>query len=304
MVAVSQLFANGSILFAVLLIAAMAGLYSERAGVVNIAIDGMMIIGALVYALLGKVLSQYGNGIQIIALLIATICGGTFALLHCFASITLKAQQVISGTALNLLANGIGLFFVSIPSVAAGNMIKTGFSTIGVDSYQIINIFLIIAIFLAFFTFIFFRFTKTGIRYVGCGENPNAVDAAGINVIKTRYKAVIISGCLAGLSGAMFTHYVSGQFRGDVQGQGYIALAIMIFGQWRIQYITPGALLFSFLIALAGTLWRFAGLNIADPSNQLLKILPFVFTLITMVIFSKYSKVPKASGITFDKSLR
>lgn len=231
MEAVSQLFANGSILFAVLLIAAMAGLYSERAGVVNIAIDGMMIIGALVYALLGKVLSQYGNGMQIIALLIATICGGTFALLHGFASITLKAQQVISGTALNLLATGIGLFFVSIPSLAAGNMIQTGFSTIGIDSYQIINIFLIIAIVLAGFTFIFFRFTKTGLRYVGCGENPNAVDAAGINVIKTRYKAVIISGCLAGLAGAMFTHYLSGQFRGDVQGQGYIALAIMIFGQ-------------------------------------------------------------------------
>ncbi len=304
MEAVSQLFANGSVLFAVLLIAAMAGLYSERSGVVNIAIDGMMIIGALVYALLGKFLSQYGNGMQIIALLIATIAGGAFALLHGFASITLKAQQVISGTALNLLATGLGLFFVSIPALAAGNMIQTGFSTIGIDRAQIINIFLIIAIILAIFTFVFFKFTKTGIRYAGCGENPNAIDADGINVIKTRYKAVIISGCLAGLAGAMFTHYVSGQFRGDVQGQGYIALAIMIFGQWRIQYITLGAVLFSFLIALAGTLWRFTGWNIADPSNQLLKILPFVLALVTMVAFSKYSKIPKASGIPFDKSLR
>ncbi|WP_374695813.1 ABC transporter permease [Spiroplasma endosymbiont of Polydrusus formosus] len=303
MEAISQLFANGSVLFAVLLIAAMAGLYSERAGVVNIAIDGIMIIGALVHSLLGKVLSQYGNWMQIIALLVAAISGGGGALLHGFASITLKAQQVISGTALNLLATGLGLFFVSIPTLTTGNMIKTGFSTIGIDSYQIVNIFLIIAIVLAGFTFVFFHFTKTGIHYVGCGENPNAVDSAGINVIRTRYKAVIISGCLAGLAGAMFTYYVSGQFRGDVQGQGYIALAIMIFGQWRIQYITVGAVLFSFLIALSETLWRFTGWNIAEPSNQLLKILPFVFALITMVSFSKYSKVPKASCIPFDKSL-
>ncbi|AGM25641.1 ribose/galactose ABC transporter permease [Spiroplasma syrphidicola EA-1] len=302
--AIEQLFANASVLFAVLLIAAMAGLYSERAGIVNIAIDGMMIIGALTYALLGKMLSQYGNGMQLIALLGAGLVGGLFALLHGFATITLKSQQIISGVAINLLATGLGLFFVSIPSLAVGNMIKTGFTIIGIDNAKIINIFVIIAVILAIFTFVFFYFTKAGTRFAACGENPHAIDAAGISVVKIRYTAVIISGVLASIAGAMFTHFLSNQFRGDVQGQGYIALAIMIFGQWRIQYITLGAVLFSFLIALASSLWRFAGWNIADPSNQLLKILPFVFALVTMVAFSKYSKVPKASGIPFDKGAR
>ncbi|WP_368486354.1 ABC transporter permease [Spiroplasma sp. DGKH1] len=304
MSAAGQLFANGSILFAVLLIASMAGLYSERAGVVNIAIDGMMIIGALVYALLGKAFAQQGNAMQLVALVISSMIAGLFAVLHAFASVTLRAQQVVSGTAINLLATGLGLFFVTIPSLAPGNMIQTGFTTIGIDKYQIVNIFVIIAVVIALFTFFFFRFTKRGTRYVAAGENPNAIDAAGISVIKTRYVAVIISGCLAGLAGAMFTHFVSGQFRGDVQGQGYIALAIMIFGQWRIQYITLGSMLFSFLIALANSLWRFTGWNIADPSNQLLKIIPFALALVTMVAFSKYSKMPKADGIPFNKSLR
>lgn len=299
-----QLFSNGSILFSLLLIAAISGLYSERAGIINIAIDGIMIIGALTYSLIGKILLKYGNWMQIIALLFSIICSGFFSLLHGFASITLKAQQVVSGTALNLLASGIGLFFVSIPSLSSGNVIKIEFNTISIDSYQIINIFLIISIFIAIFTFIFFKFSKTGLRYSGCGENPDAIDAVGINVIKTRYAAVIISGCFSGLSGCIFTHYISGQFRGDVQGQGYIALAIMIFGQWKIQYITLGAALFSFLIALSGILWRFTGWNIAESANQLLKILPFIFALLVMIIFSKYSNIPKASGIPFDKSLR
>lgn len=283
-----QLFNNYSLLFSILIIASIAGLYSEKAGIVNITIEGLMIIGALIYSLLGNNFSKYNNHItQIISLIIVIISGGIFSILFAFSTITLKSQPIISGTAINILSSGIGMFFITTPYWAKGNMIITNFETISIDNFQIINIFLIITLFLIIFTFFFFKYTKYGIKFIGANSDFEILKTFGININKLKYIAIIITGSLSSLSGAIFTHFSSGQFRGYIQGYGYIALAIIILSHWKIQYICLNSLIFSFLISFINILWKINKWNIADPNNQLLKIIPFIFSLLTMAILSK-----------------
>ncbi|AXK50764.1 ABC transporter permease [Spiroplasma alleghenense] len=296
--------------FAIFLIASISGTLSERAGVVNISIEGFMTMGALSFAIAGSFMNSTGNSnwTQIIALVIAMGVSGLFALLHGYASIKLKSNQVVVGTAINILAQGIALYLATSGALGSdGTRIPTNYAMISFDNNaNIFNLYLIIAILIASITGVFFTFTKIGKRYAACGENPHAVDAAGINVIKYRYIAIIISGMLAGLAGAMFVVVeISGSFRGSTAGWGFLALAIMIVGQWRVKYIVPSALLFSIMFGLGKYLWAINGVPESFATNQdLFKVLPFVGSLIVMVIFSKWSKAPKASGIPFDKSQR
>ncbi|WP_338972483.1 ABC transporter permease [Spiroplasma endosymbiont of Panorpa germanica] len=296
--------------FAIFLIASISGALSERAGVVNISIEGFMTMGALSFAIAGSYMNAQddSNWTQIIALLIAMVVSGVFALLHGYASIRLKSNQVVVGTAINILAQGIALYLATSGILGSdGTRIPTNYSVISFDDNKnIFNLYLIIAVLIAATVGAFFTFTKIGKRYAAAGENPNAVDAAGINVIKYRYIAIVISGMLAGLSGAMFVVIkTSGSFRGSTDGWGFLALAIMIVGQWRIKFIAPAALLFSIMFGLGEYLWSVDGVpNSFKDNADLFKVLPFIGSLLVMIIFSKWSQAPKASGIPFDKSKR
>ncbi|WP_342252662.1 ABC transporter permease [Spiroplasma endosymbiont of Amphibalanus improvisus] len=304
----NEFFGSFTILFSVFLIASTAGLFAERSGVTNIGINGMMISGALTFALFGysihKVNPDASNWWQLIGFILAMMVGALFGLLHGFASISLKADQVIVGMAINVLTAGIALFVVTLP-FAVGNRLDTGFDILALDAYNIASLYLFLAIILIIVTFIFFRYIKVGVWFAATGENPNAVDAVGISVVKMRYAGICISGALAALSGSIFTFYISSAFLGNVAGSGYIALAIMIFGQWRIQYIAFGAALFSFLYVFAFQAAFLDGVPEWIKSNgDLLKMLPFIMAIVTMVIFSKTSNEPKALAQPFDKSKR
>lgn len=298
-----------------ILITALGGLYSERSGVVNIGLDGLMIVGSFVGAFSISIFeeSMGGNTPVLLGLLVAAIAGAIFSLLHAFASITLKADQVISGTAINMIAGALTVFLArtitgsgnirikgrllkeSIPGLSEIPIIGPLFFT---DVYltTVIVLFILIVS-----TFVLYK-TKFGLRLRACGENPHAADAAGINVYRMRYIAVMISGAFASLGGAVIISTYGGEFNGSVAGLGFLALAALIFGQWK----PLGILGATFFFGLAATL---ANVSQAIPELQqvspmLLKIFPYVATLVALIVFSKRSQAPKAVGEIFDKGKR
>lgn len=304
--ALRTILENSSLIFVVLVFGALSGLISERAGVTNIAIEGLMTMGALIFAVFAKnVGSSWGNWSQIIALLCAGLVGVLFAGLHAFASVTLKADQIISGVAINILAAAIALFVVQLP----GNNGFIAFNTIyqlpKIGSSEFFNIYLLIAIIVIVVVGLALKYTKWGLRHVATGENPNAADAAGINVIKRRYSAVLLSGFLAAMAGAVFTMYASGTFRAVVNGNGFLALAILIFGQWRVPLVTVGAVLFAIVTTTGARISYQTGVSAWVVTNkELFNTLPFVMSLLVLVFTSKWSKAPKALGVPFNKSKR
>ncbi|WP_036269022.1 ABC transporter permease [Mesoplasma seiffertii] len=299
-------------LCAILLLASLAGLVCEKAGVVNIGIEGMMTIGALIVAMIGSSInkdsSHVHNGSQIWVVLVAGLLTGIFAMLHAFPSITLRSNQIISGTAINILALGLGMFFATSRIFGdQGSVISTFYNPIYIGS--IIPIWLVFAVLIAIGLTVFFKLSKQGMRYAMVGENPNAVDAAGISVNKYRYIAVFCSGVLAGLAGGVMitTVVMGGNFGGTTMGMGFLAMAIMIFGQWKIHWISLGVIIFAFLFTLGsrlGTLSFIPEGSWLITGSTIFKVLPFVITIATMVIFSKSSRAPAANGIPFDKSKR
>ncbi|ATG97626.1 ribose/galactose ABC transporter permease [Mesoplasma lactucae ATCC 49193] len=293
----------------ILLLAALSGYVSERAGVVNIGIEGMMSIGALVTAILGSVINKNGghNLSQIWIVIVGGVVGAIFALLHGFASITLKSNQVISGTALNILAAGIAMFFATSGFFGPNATdIPTNFKPMYVDSKHVLPVWLIVVLAITILLFIFFTFTKFGMRYKMVGENPNAVDAAGISVVKYRYIAVLLSGFLAGLAGGIMICTIVGGwiFGGTTFGLGFLGLAILIFGQWNIIYITIGSIAFAFLYTLGNQLGTLTTNESLKANAAAFKMLPYILTIVVMVIFSKWSHAPAADGEPFDKAKR
>lgn len=295
---------------AILIFAALSGLVSEKAGVTNVAVEGMMIIGALVVSIGGTYINNGpgDNASQIWLLIVAGLVSGLFAMLHAFPSITLKANQVVSGTALNILALGIGLFLATAGYFGEQSMIiASNYEPINLDGPSgSISIWLLVAVIIAIGLVFFFKFTKHGMRYSMVGENPNAIDAAGISVAKYRYLAVFLSGVLGGIGGGVYilTNVGGGTFGGTMMGYGFLGIAIMIFGQWKIHYMTIGAIIFSILFAFGQQIGAIADADWLKKSAMLFKVLPFVLTIGTMIIFSKKSKAPAAVGIPFDKSKR
>lgn len=297
---------NSSLIFVVLVFGALSGLVSERSGVINIGIEGMMIIGALVFASFAKwVGASLGNWSQILALLSAGLVGVLFSTLHAFASITLKADQIISGVAINVLAAAIAIFVVQLPINNGLIAFNTIYHLPKVGHSEFFNLYLLLAILAIIIIGLAIKFTKWGLRHVATGENPNAADAAGINVIKRRYSAVLLSGFLAAIAGGVFTIYASGTFRGNVSGNGFLALAILIFGQWRVSLVTIGAALFAILETTAGRISYQNGVpNWVVRNKELFNTLPFVVSLLVLIFTSKWSKAPKALGVAFNKAKR
>ena len=289
-----------------LLVTSLGGLYSERSGVVNLGLEGLMLVGSFAAAITIHLLEGLiPSGLLIpIGLLAAVIMGILYSLLHAFASITLKADQIISGTAINMLAAALTVYtaraILGSGNVRVNSIIRKdipGLANIPIlgplffsQSYW--STWLVLAI-LVFSWFLLYK-TSFGLRLRACGEHPSAVASAGVNVHKMRYFAVCASGALAGLGGAVILVTYSGEFNGSVDGLGFLALAALIFGQWKPLGILGATFFFGFARTVANVSQVIPSLSLIPP--VWLKIFPYVVTLIALVLFSKHSAAPKADG--------
>jgi general nucleoside transport system permease protein len=283
--------------------AALGGLFSERSGVVNIALEGMMLIGAFFGIMAADKLDSWWLG-----LLVAILAGGVAALVHAFFSIHLRADQIIGGTAINLLAFGItGYLFIDIygdegtptdiPGIPNVNLsFIDGIPLIG-DIFGDLNLMIWVAIALVFVTWVVVFKTPAGLRIRSVGEHPRAADTVGINVYGVRYGAVVLSGMLAAAGGAYlsigFVHSFGENF---TAGRGFIALAALIFGGWRPFGAAAACLLFGFSSALSDRLPIYS-----EPYAVLFKSLPYVLTLIAVAGVIGRSIPPAASGRPYKK---
>ena len=336
-----------TLIFAVpLMIVALAGVFAERSGIINLALEGIMIFGAFIGVLFvrtmqgsetfaaAKAAGDFATlqGMEIMAMLIAALMGAIFSLLLSFASINLRADQTIGGTALNLMAPALVLFFIRIIAnqstlqmkegdAASWFMIKKTMFGYGrmddmgffgetfinrtyLATYLCILLFVILAI-------ILYK-TKFGLRLRACGENPQAADSLGINVYKMRYAGTTISGALAGMGGFVYSLTTANcTSNGDVAGFGFLALAVMIFGNWKPLNIAGASLLFGLFKCIAASyssidingdgVYFLADIGI---SAHFYRMLPYLITLIVLAFTSKNSRAPKAEGIPYDKSTR
>ena len=336
-----------TLLYAVpLMIVALAGVFAERSGIINLALEGIMIFGAFIGVLFIRSMQSFDvftnavragewmtlQGLEIMGMLAAAIMGAIFSLLLSFASINLKADQTIGGTALNLMAPALVLFFVRILAnqntlqMATGDaaswfMIKK--STFGIPPKQDIGFLgetflhkVYLATYICIILFVVLSIilykTKFGLRLRACGENPQAADSLGINVYKMRYAGTTISGALAGMGGFVYALTTANcTANGDVAGFGFLALAVMIFGNWKPGNIAAASLLFGLFKCVAAA---YSSLDINGDgvyllkelgiSSHLYRMLPYIVTLAVLAFTSKKSRAPKAEGIPYDKGSR
>jgi simple sugar transport system permease protein len=288
---------------------ALAGIWCERSGVTNIAIEGMMLTGACFgfvafTLLLGTMPTPQAQFVGVIA---ATLTGGVMAVLHAWLSITFKTNQIVSGTVINILAVGITSFIrreVLLSSEAGREPLQQfaipGLSEIPVLGEVFFNgrpIFYMMFV-LLFVTHIVLFYTKWGLRTRAVGENPKAADTLGINVLRNRWINVMIGGLIAGLAGAWFSLETNGSFDDNMtSGRGFIALAAMIFGNWTPFGAFGGGLLFGFSDALGQ---RFQLLGVPIPS-QFLQMVPFIITIIVLAGLVGRAVAPKADGVPYEK---
>jgi len=336
-----------TLLYAVpLMIVALAGVFAERSGIINLALEGIMIFGAFIGVLFVRSMQEYEvfaaavkakewmtlQGLEVLAMLVSAAMGALFSLLLSFASINLKANQTIGGTALNMMAPALVLFLVRILAnqntlqmstgdAASWFMIKK--TTLGFDkradlgflgetflhkvylaTYLCIILFVVLSI-------ILYK-TRFGLRLRACGENPQAADSLGINVYRMRYAGTTISGALAGMGGFVYALTTANcTANGDVAGFGFLALAVMIFGNWKPLNIAFASLLFGLFKCVAAAyssidingdgIFMLAELGI---SSHLYRMLPYIVTLTVLAFTSQKSRAPKAEGIPYDKGSR
>lgn len=336
-----------TLLYAVpLMIVALAGVFAERSGIINLALEGIMIFGAFIGVLFVRNMQSIPffaeaaankqwltlQMLELLTMLVAAIMGGVFSLLLSFASVNLKADQTIGGTALNLMAPALVLFLIRILAnqntltMATGDaaswfMIKK--STFGIDkktdlgflgetfinkvylaTYVCIILFIVLSI-------ILYK-TRFGLRLRSCGENPQAADSLGINVYRMRYAGTTISGALAGMGGFVYALTTTNcTANGDVAGFGFLALAVMIFGNWKPGNIAAASLVFGLFKCIAAAyasidingdgVYLLAQLGI---SSHLYRMLPYLVTLVVLAFTSGKSRAPKAEGVPYDKGSR
>ena len=324
-----------------LMIVALAGVFAERSGIINLALEGIMVFGAFIGVWFVRILQtsdailslkQSGNwvalqGVELLTMLVAAAFGALFSLLLSFASINLRADQTIGGTALNLMAPALVLFFIRIIAnqntlqmltgdAASWFMIKK--STLGIDKNTDLGFFgetfvnkVYLATYVCILLFIILSIllykTRFGLRLRACGENPQAADSLGINVYKMRYAGVLISGFLGGVGGLAYTLAAGSGFNSDVGGYGFLALAVMIFGNWKPLPILGASLffaLFKVIAALNATLTFLPKFEGVKEISNFYQMLPYIVTMIVLIVTSKNSQAPKAEGIPYDKGSR
>ena len=304
-----------------LLLVALGGMFSERSGVINIALEGIMLIGAFIGTLC--VFFVQGTGLDpqvilLIGMLAAAVAGIVYSLLLGVAAIHLKADQTISGTALNMFAPAIMLLVCKMAFMSDGVTTSVAFyiqkipvlgdiPLIGELFFQKTYATVGIGIFILVVSTIFLYKTKLGLRLRACGEHPQAADSVGINVYKMRYLGVCLSGFLGGIGGFFYAvSIMDGNSNGHtgVAGFGFLALAVMIFGQWKPVSIFFAALFFAFLRTVAYSVPLIPFLANLGIDNAVYKMLPYVVTMIILAFTSKKSRAPKAEGIPYDKGQR
>lgn len=297
-----------------LLITALGGLFSERSGVVNIGLEGLMIVGSFTSAIvISSLYPVIGDTAVWVGLLAAVLAGAAFSLLHAFACVNLNADQVISGTAINMIAGALTVFFARNITGSGNIHIVTGLTRRSIPFLKNIPVvgklfftqtyattWLVLLILLGSW-FLIYK-TPFGLRMRACGEHPQAADAAGVNVYLIRYIGVLFSGAFAGLGGAVILVTYSGEFNGSVAGLGFLSLAAMIFGQWKPLGILGATFFFGFASTIANVSQAVPVLALIP--GLILKVFPYVVTLIALVLFSKSSQAPRASGEPFDHGKR
>ena len=340
-----------------LLIVALGGMFSERSGVVNIALEGIMIVGAfcsiffinfmqglppqialwteqlaerLATGQVGQGTANFlqtlynilltftkGQPLLILAIFVAVISGMVFSLLHAYAGINLRSDQTISGTALNMIAPAFAIYMArtlqtnNVQQVQFTNTFRiTSVPVLGdipvlgpllfqntyITTYLGIVILLVAA-------FVLYK-TKFGLRLRSCGEHPQAADSVGINVYRIRYAGVMISGALAGLGGLVFVIPTSTNFNATVAGYGFLALAVLIFGQWKPLRIFMAALFFGLMKTIASAYSGVPFLKGLPIPSDIYKMVPYITTLIVLAFTSRNSQAPKASGVPYDRGGR
>ena len=305
-----------------LFIMAVGGIYSEKSGITNLALEGFQGMGAFIGAFVAVLMMNKGIGdatTQFYAAIIFAILGGAlFSLLHALLCIRMRANQVISGVVLNILAMSLtayltkalnkGLFHAASDKFVLG--VSNRFSIPGLSSIPLLGAFFkelypfeILIVLIAFSAWYILYQTRYGMNLRACGDNPHAVDAAGEDVGKIRTIAVLFSGALSGLAGICFAYSISGNFSSAIfVGYGYLSIAAMIFGNWNILPTLASCLLFGF--ARSGGYFLVQKMQMPSSYADLAMTLPYILTLLLLIFFSKYNRAPRALGETYDKGKR
>lgn len=299
----------------VLILVALGGCYSEHSGVINLGLEGTMVMGALGGALMMKYNPTAPAPMMILFVILgAAVVGVLYSLLLAVAAINLKADQTLVGTALNMLGTAAATVIVKAintaedpnnPSSTIQYIAQKKAFIVKLGKFEF-NWFMLITALLLIGAWVLLYRTRFGLRLMACGEHPQAADSVGINVYKMRYAGVMISGFLGGLGGIVYiTAGVSEwKFENGVAGFGFLALAVMIFGQWKPTRIALSALLFGLFRALSNVYSGFAVLAALNLPSTLYNMLPYIISLVVLAFTSRKSRAPKAEGIPYDKGQR
>ena len=300
----------------VLVLVALGGCFSEHSGVINIGLEGIMVMGALGGALMMKFLPAGTSAFLMILLVVlaAILLGMIYSLLLAVAAINFKADQTLVGTAMNLLGTAGATVVVKAMNTAESvDNVSSTIQYIDAKKAFLVNIggfefnwFMLLAVIALAAAYVVLYKTRFGLRLCACGEHPQAADSVGINVYKMRYAGVLISGMLGGLGGIVYiTAGVSEwKFENGVAGFGFLALAVMIFGQWKPTRIALAALLFGSFRALGNVYTGFDFLKALNLPSSVYNMLPYIISLVVLAFTSKKSRAPKAEGIPYDKGQR
>ena len=301
----------------VLMLVALGGCFAERSGVINIGLEGIMVIGALGGALVMKFLPVSVGVLPMVGLtvLASALLGCLFSLFLAVAAISFKADQTITGTAMNMLATAGATVAVKAMNTAAsgGNDVSSDITYTHAKDLFIVRIgqfefnwFMLVAAVCLVVSYVVMYKSTFGLRLRSCGEHPQAAASVGISVQKMRYSGVLISGLLGGLGGIVYiTAGVSvWKFENGVAGFGFLAMAVMIFGGWHPLKVALAALLFGFLRALGNVYSGFDFLMMLNIPSVVYNMLPYIISLVVLAFTSKKSRAPKAAGIPYDRSTR
>ena len=299
----------------VLILVALGGCISEHSGVINLGLEGIMVIGALGGALTMRYCNTTSAFVMVLlCMLAAMLFGCIYSSLLGVACINFKADQTLVGTALNLLGTAAATVFVKALNTAANpDDHSSEIEYVRARKMFIMNIngfefnwFMLVAVIAVILVAIMLYKTKFGLRLMACGEHPQAADSVGINVYKMRWAGVLLSGVLGGLGGICYI--LAGvsiwKFENGVAGFGFLALAVMIFGQWKPTRIALAALLFGLFRALSNTYIGFPSLAALNLPSNVYNMMPYIVSLIVLALTSKNSRAPKAEGIPSDKGSR
>lgn len=309
------------IAFIPLLIVAIGGLITEKSGVTNIALEGLMVIGAFAGAVVIRTLqstSMDNQLIYLIGMLVGGLVGMLFSIFHAVAAIRFKADQIISATALNISMVALSIFIARIMSGGGGKSIQfleailpisevpllSSIPFIGDIFFKEAYISNFIGFGIFFVVWIMLQKTKFGKHLQSVGENPHAAQSVGINIFKIRYIAVLASGFLAGLGGVVFVVTTAGSFEATVAGFGFLAISVLIFGNWSAPKILLATYFFAFVRTINQVKSLIPWLRDLPIHSHIYNMLPYIVVMIVLVFFSKRSRAPKAVGKIFDQGQR